>query len=76
MPGDSMTGGDIRQVTGVNMVNDNTSSKSMSSNIEKLYRYKRSVRIPENHAVSGKQYKQDLKLFTTINKRIDKLASR
>jgi len=49
--------GDIRQVTRDNMINDSTSSKSTMSNTEKQYRYKRSVRILENHAVSEKQYK-------------------
>ena len=45
------------QVTRDNMINDSTSSESMTSD-------------------TGKQYKQDFKLFTVINKIIDKLASR
>ena len=54
MTGDNMTGDDIRKVTRNNMVNDRTSSESMTSNKGKQYRYKRSLRIPKNHAVSEK----------------------
>jgi len=41
-------------VTRDNMINDSTSSESTSSDIGKQYQYKRSVRIPENHAFSEK----------------------
>jgi len=57
MSGDSMTVGDIKQVTRDIMVNDSISNESMSSDTEKQYRYERLVRILKNHGVSGKQYK-------------------
>jgi len=54
-----MTGGDIRQEARDNMVNISTSSKSTSSYIGKQYQYKRSIRIPKNHALSGKDQRTE-----------------